>query len=59
MVATAFTSSQTGHGGQESTTLAVNETLCDPGATIRRRPGQQDEAIERYRLRSNQPGSRQ
>ena len=29
-----------------------------PGATNRRRPGQQDEAIERYRLRSNQPGSR-
>ena len=27
--------------------------------TTRRRPGQQDEAIERYRLRSNQPGSRQ
>jgi hypothetical protein len=45
--------------GQESTTLAVNETLCNPGATTRRRPGQQDEAIERSRLRSNQPGSRQ
>jgi hypothetical protein len=57
-VATAFTSSQTGHGVQESTTLAVNETLCNPGATTQRRPGQQDEAIERYRLRSNQPGSR-
>lgn len=27
--------------------------------TTRRRPGQQGEAIERYRLRSNQPGSRQ
>jgi hypothetical protein len=26
--------------------------------TIRRRPRQQDEAIEQYRLRSNQPGSR-
>ena len=28
-----------GHGGQESTTLAVNETLCNPGATTRGRPG--------------------
>ena len=34
-VATAFTSSQTEHGGQEPTTLAVNKTLCNPG----RRPG--------------------
>jgi multimeric flavodoxin WrbA len=29
-VATAFTSSQTEHGGQEPTTLAVNNSLCNP-----------------------------
>jgi multimeric flavodoxin WrbA len=33
-VATAFTSSQTEHGGQESTTLALNNTLCHRGAII-------------------------
>jgi NAD(P)H dehydrogenase (quinone) len=33
-VATAFTSSQTEHGGQESTTLALNNTLCHQGAII-------------------------
>lgn len=34
-IATALTSSQTEPGGQESTTLAVNNTVCNPGATSR------------------------
>jgi hypothetical protein len=43
-VATAFTSSQT-EREHESTTLALNNTLCNLDASPRRRPGQQDEAM--------------
>ena len=58
-VATAFASSRTEHGGQESTTLALSNALCKPGAATRCRSGQQDEAIERYRCvrTSRDPGN--
>ena len=45
--------------GDADPVRAPKPSSCCSCLTTRRRPGQQDEAIERYRLRSNQPGSRQ
>jgi multimeric flavodoxin WrbA len=48
-VATAFTSSQTEHGGQESTTLALNNTLCHRGGDHRSTRVHRPRGLQRWR----------